>query len=136
MQVKKDYLQTFAQLTQKDGSFLVSREKINDFKLEDLLGKNIIGGRANHVSYDIGPVLAYFGKVNAYIDGGYINNYYSLYMGEAQYKVNTVIHNAYINNCYGVCAEEALSFLLFFWCPLHYKSTILVGWIIYIRYNI
>ena len=43
---EKDYLKTFAQLTQKDGSFLVSREKINDFKLEDLLGKNIIGGRA------------------------------------------------------------------------------------------
>lgn len=62
---------------------------------------NIIGGRANLVSYDVGPVLAYFGKVNTYIDGGYINNYYSLYMAEAQYKVNTIIRNAYINNCYG-----------------------------------
>ena len=43
---EKDYLKTFAQLTQKDGSFLVSREKINNFKLDDLKGKTIIGGRA------------------------------------------------------------------------------------------
>lgn len=40
-----DYLQTFAQLTQKDGSFLVSREKNDNFKLEDLKGKYVIGGR-------------------------------------------------------------------------------------------
>ena len=43
---EKDYLQTFAQLTQKDGSFLVSREKIDDFTLDDLKGKTVIGGRA------------------------------------------------------------------------------------------
>ena len=44
---EKDYMKTFAQLTQKDGTFIVSREKIDDFKLEDLIGKDIIGGRAN-----------------------------------------------------------------------------------------
>ena len=43
---EKDYLKTFAQLTQKDGSFIVSREKIDDFKLSDLKGKTVIGGRA------------------------------------------------------------------------------------------
>ncbi len=43
---EKDYLKTFAQLTQKDGSFLVSREKIDDFSIEDLKGKKIIAGRA------------------------------------------------------------------------------------------
>ena len=43
---EKDYLKTFAQLTQKDGSFIVSREKIDNFKLEDLKGKTVIGGRA------------------------------------------------------------------------------------------
>ena len=43
---EKDYLKTFAQLTQKDGSFLVSREKIDNFTVDDLKGKNIIGGRA------------------------------------------------------------------------------------------
>lgn len=42
---EKDYLKTFAQLTQKDGTFLVSREKIDNFTLEDLKGKTVIGGR-------------------------------------------------------------------------------------------
>ena len=43
---EKDYLKTFAQLTQKDGSFIVSREKYDNFKLSDLKGKSIIGGRS------------------------------------------------------------------------------------------
>ena len=43
---EKDYLKTFAQLTQKDGSFLVSRNKIANFTLDDLKGKRIIAGRA------------------------------------------------------------------------------------------
>lgn len=47
---EKDYLQTFAQLTQKDGSFLVSREKIDDFTLDDLKGKTVIGGRAGYLN--------------------------------------------------------------------------------------
>ena len=42
---EKDYLKTFAQLTQKDGSFIVSRNKINDFKVSMLKGKNYIAGR-------------------------------------------------------------------------------------------
>ena len=42
---EKDYIKTFAQLTQKDGSFIVSREKIDNFTLEDLKDKYIIGGR-------------------------------------------------------------------------------------------
>ncbi len=42
---EKDYLKTFAQLTQKDGSFIVSREKIDNFTLQDMKGKTIIGGR-------------------------------------------------------------------------------------------
>ena len=42
---EKDYPQTFAGLTKRDGSFIVSREKIDNFKLEDLKGKYIIGGR-------------------------------------------------------------------------------------------
>ena len=43
---EKDYLKTFAQLTQKDGTFIVSRKNYKNFKLEDLKGKDIIGGRA------------------------------------------------------------------------------------------
>lgn len=42
---EKDYIKTFAGLTQKDGSFLVSRKKYDNFTLKDLKGKTIIGGR-------------------------------------------------------------------------------------------
>lgn len=42
---EQDYLKTFAQLTQKDGSFLVSRTPSENFTLEDLRGKTVIGGR-------------------------------------------------------------------------------------------
>lgn len=42
---EEDYVMTFAGLTQKDGSFLVSREKYNNFTLDDLKGKTVIGGR-------------------------------------------------------------------------------------------
>ena len=42
---EKDYIKTFAQITQKDGSFIVAREDIKDFTLDDLKGKKIIGGR-------------------------------------------------------------------------------------------
>ena len=42
---ESDYVMTFAGLTQKDGSFLVSREKIVDFTLNDLKGKTVLGGR-------------------------------------------------------------------------------------------
>lgn len=44
-QGRKDYAITFAQLTQRDGTFIVGREKIEDFTLEDLKGKSILGGR-------------------------------------------------------------------------------------------
>lgn len=42
---EKDYLVTFAGLTKRDGSFLVAREKYENFKLEDMKGKTILGGR-------------------------------------------------------------------------------------------
>lgn len=40
-----DYAVNFAQLTQRAGNFLVSREKIEDFQWEDLKGEEVIGGR-------------------------------------------------------------------------------------------
>lgn len=43
---EKDYLKTFSQLTQKDGTFIVSRKKYDDFCLDNLKGKTLIGGRA------------------------------------------------------------------------------------------
>lgn len=44
---QKDYAINFAQLTQKDGSFLVSRQYYDyeTFSFDSLIGKNIIGGR-------------------------------------------------------------------------------------------
>lgn len=42
---QKDYAINFAQLTQKDGSFLVGRSKINDFDISMLEGAEILGGR-------------------------------------------------------------------------------------------
>lgn len=42
---EKDYLVTFAGLTKRDGQFIVSREKIDDFEIEDLYGKEVLIGR-------------------------------------------------------------------------------------------
>ena len=42
---KEDHPVVFAQLTQKDGSFLVGRKPEPDFKWENLAGTTIIGGR-------------------------------------------------------------------------------------------
>lgn len=44
-QGEKDYLVNFGALTKRDGSFLVAREDIKDFTVEDLKGKKILGGR-------------------------------------------------------------------------------------------
>lgn len=43
---EKDYLITFAALTKRDGQFIVSRKKIDNFKMEDLYNKEILVGRA------------------------------------------------------------------------------------------
>ena len=42
---EKDYLKTFAGLTNKDGSFLVGRKKQENFDVKDLIGKHVIAGR-------------------------------------------------------------------------------------------
>ena len=42
---QENYAVNFAQLTQKDGSFLLGREKIDNFSYSMLKGKTIIGGR-------------------------------------------------------------------------------------------
>ena len=42
---EKDYPMTFAGLTKRDGSFIVSRKEEKDFSLDKLRGKYIIGGR-------------------------------------------------------------------------------------------
>lgn len=47
-QGKTDYPRVFAQLTKRDGSFLVGREDV-PFRWENLRGKTVIGGRAGGV---------------------------------------------------------------------------------------
>ena len=48
-QGQEDYVVNFAQLTNRDGSFLVGREPEPDFKWENLRGKTVIGGRPGGV---------------------------------------------------------------------------------------
>lgn len=40
-----DFVVNFAQLTQRAGNFLVTREEIPDFKWTDLKGSTVLGGR-------------------------------------------------------------------------------------------
>ncbi len=42
---EKDYLVTFAGLTKRDGQFIVSRNENDNFKIEDLYGKEVLVGR-------------------------------------------------------------------------------------------
>ena len=48
---KKDYTQVFAQITRRDGSFLIAREPTDDFSWEDLRGKTVLPGRKGGVPY-------------------------------------------------------------------------------------
>lgn len=43
---EKDYLQIFSGLTKRDGQFILGREKNDNFSLQDLIGKEILVGRA------------------------------------------------------------------------------------------
>lgn len=42
---EKDYIQTFSGLTKRDGQFIVSRTKDDDFDMKDLKGKEVLAGR-------------------------------------------------------------------------------------------
>ena len=42
---EKDYIVSFAGLTKRDGQFIVSREKIENFTLDKVIGKEVVGGR-------------------------------------------------------------------------------------------
>ncbi len=59
-----DYLQIFAGLTKRDGQFIVSRENIEDFDIDDLLGKEVLAGRSSGM-----PALNFINSLdNAGID--------------------------------------------------------------------
>ncbi|MBQ9513502.1 MAG: ABC transporter substrate-binding protein [Clostridia bacterium] len=65
-QGKKDAPKVFGQLTQKDGSFLVSRNEEPDFKWENLVGKEILAGRKGGVP---AMTFEYVMKEMGYING-------------------------------------------------------------------
>ena len=48
---REDYVEVFAQLTKRDGSFLVARDKTDNFSWTDLKGKTVIPGRKGGVPY-------------------------------------------------------------------------------------
>lgn len=48
---KEDYTEVFAQMTKKDGSFLVARNYTDNFSWQDLIGKTVIPGRKGGVPY-------------------------------------------------------------------------------------
>ncbi len=48
---KEDYVEVFAQLTKRDGSFLVSKNSTDNFSWKDLIGKTVIPGRKGGVPY-------------------------------------------------------------------------------------
>ncbi len=50
-QGKEDYSQVFAQLTKRDGSFLVSKNQTSKFSWDEVRGKTIIPGRKGGVPY-------------------------------------------------------------------------------------
>ena len=56
-----DYAVNFAQLTQRAGNFLVSREKIDSFDWEMIRGKDVIGGRKGGMPQ---MILEYVLKLN------------------------------------------------------------------------
>lgn len=62
---EKDYVKTFAGLTKRDGQFIVSRTKIDNFKLEDLIGKEVLGGRPGGM-----PIINFYNALkNGNIEG-------------------------------------------------------------------
>ena len=66
---EKDYIQTFAGLTKRDGQFIVSRKKIDNFTMEMLEGKEVLAGRVGGM-----PILNFINALdNANIDKEKIN---------------------------------------------------------------
>ena len=66
---EKDYIQSFAGLTKRDGQFIVSRKNIKNFKMEDLIGKEVRAGRKGGM-----PVLNFENAlINSNIDKNEVN---------------------------------------------------------------
>ncbi|WP_081562245.1 ABC transporter substrate-binding protein [Clostridium formicaceticum] len=69
-QGKDDYAVNFAQLTQRDGSFIVAREPNPNFTFEELRGKELLGGRKGGMP---NMTLEYVLKGNGLVPGVDLN---------------------------------------------------------------
>ena len=56
LQGAKDYAINFAQLTQRAGNFLISREPIDDFSWDMLKGHYVLGGRKGGLKWILFPL--------------------------------------------------------------------------------
>lgn len=72
---RSDYPIIFGQLTRKDGSFIVSRQAMPDFKWSDLTGAEILGGRRGGAP---AMALEYALKKNNLVDGNNIDVNYDV----------------------------------------------------------
>ncbi|MGM9834838.1 MAG: ABC transporter substrate-binding protein [Bacilli bacterium] len=71
---EEDYLVTFAGLTKRDGQFIVGREKIDNFSVQDLIGKEVLVGRKGGM-----PSLNFINGVkNSNVDINNINLNYAV----------------------------------------------------------
>lgn len=71
---EEDYLQIFSGLTKRDGQFIVSKNKNENFKLTDLYGKEILVGRSTGM-----PALNFLNALkNEGVDPNKININYSI----------------------------------------------------------
>lgn len=67
---KKDYVTTFAGLTKRDGQFIISRSKIENFTMQDLENKEVIAGRAGGM-----PIINFINAIkNAKIENVKVND--------------------------------------------------------------
>ena len=69
-----DHAKIFAQLTQRAGNFLVSREPIPDFTWDDVRGKTIIGGRPGGMPQMVLEYVLYMHNIQPGVDVEIITN--------------------------------------------------------------
>lgn len=71
---KDDYAVSFAQLTQRAGNYLVSREDEKDFQWESIRGKTIIGGRAGGMPQMILEYVLRQNGIEPFVDVEIVDN--------------------------------------------------------------
>ncbi len=75
LQGKKDYPRVVGQLTKRDGSFLVAREKIDNFDYQNMDGKTVLMGRTGGMP---AMILQYVLNNKGYVNGDNITMDYTI----------------------------------------------------------